>query len=177
MFKPKIRLFSFGTLRSQIWGSAVLVLGAHSAQALEPPTGKIVLTLSGKVGEKNTPKGAEFDLAMLEALPQRTFTTKTPWDRQRMKFSGPLLRDVLAAAKAKGSTLTAIAVNDYKTIIPASDADQFDMVLAHRMNGQPIPPRTKGPLFIVYPYDSKPELQTQAYQDRSAWQLRAIEVH
>ena len=57
MFKPKIRLFSFGTLRSLIWGSALLVLGAHSAQALEPPTGKIVLTLSGKVGEKNTPKG------------------------------------------------------------------------------------------------------------------------
>ena len=176
MFKPQIRLFSLGTLRSVIWGAALLVLAAHAAQALEPPTGKVVLTLSGNVGESNTAKGAEFDLAMLEALPQRTFTTKTPWDRQRMKFSGPLLRDVLAAAKAKGTTLNAIAVNDYKTSIPASDAEKFDMVLAHRMNGQPIPPRTKGPLFIVYPYDSKPELQTQMYQDRSAWQLKEIVV-
>lgn len=176
MLKSHNSFFALRVAHPLVCGMALLLLGSHSAQALDVPTGKVVLTVSGKVGERNTKKGAEFDLAMLEALPQRTFTTKTPWDRQRMKFSGPLLRDVLAAAKAKGSTLNAIAVNDYKTSIPASDADQFDMVLAHRMNGQPIPPRTKGPLFIVYPYDSNPELQTQVYQDRSAWQLIEIVV-
>lgn len=163
-------------MRSVACGVALLSFGALSAQTLQAPVGKIVLTLSGKVGEKNTAKGAEFDMAMLEALPQKTFTTKTPWDRQTMKFTGPLLRDVLAAAKAKGTTLHAIAVNDYKTSIPTSDADQFDMVLAHRMNGQPIPTRTKGPLFIVYPYDSKPELKSTVYKDRSAWQLKEITV-
>ena len=172
---PK-NFFARGGVRSLMCTIMVLWLGVHSAQALQPPSGKVVLTLTGKVGEKNTPKGAEFDMAMLEALPQRTLITMTPWDRQRMKFSGPLLRDVLAAAKASGTTLNAIAINDYKTSIPASDAEQFDMVLAHHMNGQPIPPRTKGPLFIVYPFDSKPELQTQAYQDRSAWQLREISI-
>lgn len=176
MLNVQNRIFTSGFVRTVVLGIALAFLGARSAQALQPPTGKIVLTLSGKVGEKNTANGAEFDMAMLEALPQRTFTTKTPWDRQRMKFSGPLLRDVLAAAKAHGTTLNAIAVNEYKTSIPASDADQFDMVLAHRMNGQPIPPRTKGPLFIVYPYDSNPELQSKMYQDRSAWQLREISI-
>jgi hypothetical protein len=146
------------------------------ALALPPPAGKVVLTLSGKVAEKNSPRGVAFDMAMLEALPQKTFTTRTPWDRLPVKFSGPLLRDVLAAAKAQGETLHAIAVNDYKTTIPASDTLQFDMVLAHRMNGQPIPPRTKGPLFIVYPYDSRPELQDPVYRNRSAWQLKEIAV-
>lgn len=163
----------------RVWfGALATVLGllAYPALALQPPTGKVVLTLTGKVAEKNSPRGVEFDMAMLEALPQKTFTTRTPWDRLPVKFSGPLLRDVLAAAKAHGEALHAIAVNDYTTTIPVSDTLQFDMVLAHRMNGQPIPPRTKGPLFIVYPYDSLPELQDAVYQNRSAWQLKEIVV-
>lgn len=176
MLKMQKRFSATVAMRSVLCGIALWALGLPSAQALQAPTGKVVLTLSGKVAEKNTPNGAEFDMAMLEALPQKTFTTKTSWDRQAMKFSGPLLRDVLAAAKAQGTTLKAIAVNDYSTSIPASDADQFDMVLAHHMNGQPIPPRTKGPLFIVYPYDSKPELKAEIYQDRSVWQLTKIVV-
>ncbi len=170
------RFSVIAVLRSAAGGMAFLWLGLNSAHALQPPSGKVVLTLSGHVGATNTANGAEFDMAMLEALPQTTFTSKTPWDRQVMKFSGPLLRDVLAAAKAKGTTLNAIAVNDYQTRIPASDADRFDMVLAHRMNGQPIPVRTKGPLFIVYPYDSQPELGSPVYKNRSAWQLREIKI-
>ncbi len=169
MRRRSLRVF-LGTL------ATVSGLLAGPALALPPPAGKVVLTLSGKVAEKNSPRGVAFDMAMLEALPQKTFTTRTPWDRLPVKFSGPLLRDVLAAAKAQGETLHAIAVNDYKTTIPASDTLQFDMVLAHRMNGQPIPPRTKGPLFIVYPYDSRPELQDPVYRNRSAWQLKEIAV-
>ena len=161
-------------LSALVAGLLYLVTGA--TWALQPPTGKVVLTIAGKVAGKNSPRGAEFDMAMLEALPQKTFTTKTPWDRLPVKFSGPLLRDVLAAANAQGTTLSAIAVNDYKTTIPVADTAQFDMVLAHRMNGQPIPPRTKGPLFIVYPYDSMPALQDEVYRNRSAWQLKEIAV-
>lgn len=156
--------------------SVSMLLGAQPLMALEAPKGKVVLTISGKVGAKNAARGAEFDMAMLEALPQKTFTTNTPWDRLPIKFSGPLLRDVLAAAKAQGTNLQAIATNDYKTSIPVSDTRSFDVVLAHRMNGQLIPVRTKGPLFIVYPFDSKPELNTQTYKERSAWQLKELVV-
>jgi hypothetical protein len=68
--------------------------------------------ISGKVGDKNAANGAEFDMAMLEALLQKTLTTNTPRDRPPIKFTGPLLRDVISAAKAKGTTLEAIATND-----------------------------------------------------------------
>ena len=156
---------------------AALILGsAMPAVALSPATGKVILTLTGKIGEKNAGDKAVFDLAMLEKLPQQTFTTKTPWDRQPVKFNGPLLRDVLAAAKASGTTLQASALNDYKTLIPLADATRFDMVLAHKMNDQAIPVRTKGPLFIIYPFDTKPELQSSVYYERSAWQLNSIGV-
>ncbi len=36
--------------------------------------------------------------------------------------------------------------------------------------------RDKGPLFVIYPYDSNTELQSELYFGRSAWQLRTIEV-
>jgi hypothetical protein len=44
------------------------------------------------------------------------------------------------------------------------------------MNGEPIPVRTKGPLFIVYPFDDKAELRAAVYYERSAWQLKSLTI-
>jgi hypothetical protein len=158
------------------FAAAVVLCVAQPAAALQPATGKIVLTISGSVGEKNAGSAAVFDMAMLEKLPQRSFTTMTPWEKQPVKFTGPLLRDVLAAAKATGTTIKAAALNDYQTSIPADDAQKFDVILAHKMNDADIPVKTKGPLFIVYPYDSKPELRSTLYYERSAWQLKSMTI-
>lgn len=161
------------------WAACVtvwLLLGASPVQALEQPKGKVILTISGKIADKNHGADAQFDIAMLEKLPQQKFTTMTPWDKQPVQYEGPLLRDVLAAAKAKGSTLLAVALNDYKTSIPVDDALRFDVILAHKMNGESIPVKTKGPLFIVYPFDSRPELRAPTYYERSAWQLKSLAI-
>jgi hypothetical protein len=155
--------------------AATMVL-SHSAFALEPAKGKVILTVSGKVTEKNTASAAVFDLAMIEKLPQQTFTTMTPWDKQPIKFTGPLLRVVLAAAKASGTTIKAAALNDYQTSIPLEDAQKFDVIVAHKMNGEDIPVKTKGPLFIVYPFDTKAELRSTTYYERSAWQLKSMTI-
>jgi hypothetical protein len=156
--------------------AATIFCVAQPAAALQPATGKVILTIAGNVGEKNTPTAAVFDLNMLEKLPQKSFTTMTPWDKQPIKFTGPLLRDVLAAAKATGTTIKAAALNDYQTSIPLADAQQFDVILAHKMNDVDIPVKTKGPLFIVYPYDSKAELRSTVYYERSAWQLKSMAI-
>ena len=100
-----MRRHSFRVGLGAVATALLCLVTAHPAQALQPPTGKVGLTITGKLAEKNSPRGAEFDMAMLEALPQKTFTTSTPWDRLPVKFSGPLLRDVLAAAKAQGTAL------------------------------------------------------------------------
>lgn len=156
--------------------AATVLCVAQPALALQPATGKVILTIAGNVGEKNTPAAAVFDLNMLEKLPQKSFTTMTPWDKQPIKFTGPLLRDVLAAAKATGTTIKAAALNDYQTSIPLADAQQFDVILAHKMNDADIPVKTKGPLFIVYPYDTKAELRSTVYYERSAWQLKSMAI-
>jgi hypothetical protein len=150
--------------------------GLQTAAALEAPKGKVILTIAGKVADKNTTNSATFDIAMLEKLPQQTFTTLTPWDKKPIKFTGPLLRDVLAAAKAQGTVIKAAALNDYQTSIPLDDSQKFDVILAHKMNGEDIPVKTKGPLFIVYPFDSKAELRSTMYYERSAWQLKSMTI-
>jgi hypothetical protein len=160
----------------RIWLLAFALHFAGSALALDAPKGPVVLTVSGKIADTNKGAVAEIDMAMLKALPQHTFTTDTPWDKRPVKFSGPLLRDVLAMVKASGAELKAVAVNDYAVSVPAADAQQFNVVLAVLMNDRDIPPRTKGPLFLIYPFNSNPSLNAKVYQDRSIWQLKALQV-
>jgi hypothetical protein len=161
---------------AKLLGVSCLVALAHAplAWALDAPKDKVVLTITGKVGAPNKGPAAVFDMPMLQKLPQRTFTTQTPWEPKPTTFTGPLLRDVLAAAQASGTTLEATALNDYKITFPLSDAKDFDVVIAVKMNGEDIPVRTKGPLFIVYPFDSKPELKAAKYYERSIWQLKSL---
>ena len=144
--------------------------------ALGKPNGSVVLTLRGKVATTNDAGAAHFDMAMLGGLPQRSITTRTPWYDGPRKFTGPLLRDVLEAAGARGSGLRAIALNDYKVDIPFEDALKFDVVLARLLDDKPMPVREKGPLFIIYPFDDRPELRVPQYFSRCAWQLRTIEI-
>ena len=165
------------------WQSRIGVLSCmtgifvgFSAWALDPPKGPVVLQVSGLIEAHNQGKVAALDMKALQALPQKSFTTQTPWDQKPVTFSGPLLRDVLQLVGAKGQQIRAVALNDYRVKMPVSDAREYDVVVAVQMNGQAIPVRTKGPLFIIYPYDSKKELQHKTYYERSIWQLKAIEV-
>ena len=147
-----------------------------STWALNVPQGPVVLQVSGLIEAHNQGKVAALDMRALEALPQKRFTTKTPWDQKPVTFSGPLLRDVLQLVKAQGQHIRAVALNDYRVKLSVADAHEHDVVVAVQMNGQAIPVRTKGPLFIVYPFDAKKELQQKTYYERSIWQLKAIEV-
>ena len=156
--------------------ATVALLAAGSAQALDAPKGKVVLSVVGAVGQTNADGRADFDMAMLEAMPQHSFTTTTPWFKEPRQFTGPLLRDVLAASGAKGTVMLAVALNDYKVEIPVEDALRHKVLMATRLDGQPMSLRDKGPLFIIYPYDESADLRSERFYSRSAWQLRTLEV-
>ena len=146
------------------------------ARALEAPLGAVALTLTGQVRNPNGGTAAHFDMAMLAAMAQQTFSTRTPWYPQSRRFTGPLLRDVLRAAGSSGNTLRLIALNDYRVDMPFEDTQRHDVLLARLLDDQPMSVRDKGPLFVIYPFDSRPELRSAVYYSRSAWQLRTIEV-
>jgi hypothetical protein len=149
---------------------------AGAQPALSAPSGAVVLSVRGRIGRTNRAQQADFDMPMLQALAQQHVTTKTPWYKQARKFSGPLLRDVLARVGAQGATLRLTALNDYRIDVPIDDARRFDVVLARAIDDRPITVRERGPLFVIYPFDSDPALRNALYYSRSVWQLKTIEV-
>jgi hypothetical protein len=173
---PRRHSTARATRRTWLTSAGLLMCTGLPVHALDTPRGKVVLTVVGRGLRVNAGDRADFDMAMLEALPQHEFITQTPWFKGARRFSGPLLRDVLAAAGATGRSLQAVALNNYKVDIPLDDALRFKLLLATRMDGQPMTVRNKGPLFIVYPFDESADLRSERYYSRSAWQLRTIEV-
>jgi hypothetical protein len=140
------------------------------------PKGQVLLTVNGNISVKNTSDAALFDADLLDALPQKSFVTSTPWFKEPTKFTGPLLRDILQALKASGTSIKATALNDYKVNIPMQDAMKYDIILARQIDGKVISVREKGPLFVIYPFDSASELRNLTYYSRSIWQLKALSV-
>lgn len=159
--------------------SLCLLLGlAAGAQAAElaKPEGKTILTISGAIENTNSEDGAAFDRAMIEALGMETVKTTTPWYDGAVTFEGVKLDALMKLVGAKGANVKAVALNDYTTSIPLEDFGKFGVLLALKRDGAYMTVRDKGPLFIVYPYDSDPQLQSQTYYGRSAWQLARLVV-
>lgn len=138
--------------------------------------GPVILKINGKIGTKNTADAAVFDDALLDALPQKSFVTETPWTKGPIKFTGPLLSDVLKAVNASGVNIKAVALNDYKVNIPVEDTRKYGIILARQMDGKMLTVRDKGPLFVMYPFEQFPELKTSVYFSRCIWQLQSISV-
>jgi hypothetical protein len=152
------------------------LLCAPAAAGAADLAGPVVLSVGGRISQPNDGARRVFDMAALEALTQHEIVTTTPWHRGTRRFSGPLLRDVLVAACAEGQTVRAVALNDYRVDIPADDARRYDVVIARLLDGQPMAVRDKGPLFIMYPFDRRPELRNAVYYSRCVWQLKALDV-
>ena len=148
---------------------------ARAAQ-LPQPSEKPILTVFGKIRVFNKDASAQFDRAMLEALGTIAFSTATPWYKEPVTFEGVPLAKLLGLLQVRGDTLVAVALNDYTTEIPITDATKYNPILALKRNGEYMPVRDKGPIFIVYNYDSDPELKSQKYYSRSAWQVTRIEI-
>lgn len=155
---------------------AVASSSLRAAENLSVPRGRTILSVSGLISNFNKDGAAEFDLPMLEAMGLDEFETTTPWYEGRTRFEGVRMRKIMTAVGATGQSVTAVALNNYSTDIPIADFDRYGTLLATKRNGAYMPVRDKGPLFIVYPYDSAPELKAPQYYTRSAWQVAKLIV-
>lgn len=159
-----VMLLSF-VVTTQVW-----------AGELPNPVGKVLLTVSGNIENTNEDGKAVFDIASLENLGTVSFQTTSPWYNGRTTFTGISLQKLMDYVGAKGSVVKVTALNDYTTVIPLSDFKKYNVILALKINGEYMRIRDKGPLFIVYPYDSIPELNNQIFYSRSAWQVSSMKI-
>lgn len=167
-------MLHFSTVLAKAGLIALLVALPAEAAELAKPTGKVVLTVSGQIDHTNGDGVAEFDMAMLDALAQGETRTRTPWYDGEKTFTGPTAKALVEAVGGHGTSMTVLALNDYATEIPLGDFTDLPVILATRLDGQPMSVRDKGPVFVIYPFDQRPELNNETYYGRSAWQVKSI---
>ena len=153
-------------VRTVIAAMAILLAFAASPARANSDT---VLTVSGLSGSR------DFTRTDLESLPKWRFTTSTPWTEGATEFEGVRLSDLLQSTNVPGTKLKATALNDYSAVMEIADVRE-DALVAYAMNGKPMSVRTKGPLWLIFPFDAKPHLKAEQYYSRSVWQLRALAV-
>jgi hypothetical protein len=154
----------------------VLATAAANAADLAKPTGPVVLTVSGDIAVTNGDGVARFDMAMLQALPVDEVKTTTIWTKGPQDFKGVPLKALLDLLGVKSGNLKATAINDYAVDIPVDSVKDTVPLVAYSDDGKPMSVREKGPLWIVYPYDSSADYRSELVYTRSIWQLDRIVV-
>jgi hypothetical protein len=150
-------------------------LGADPAKGPEkvdlPPLAK-----SEAVLDIATSKGVQsYDLASIEELGVYRVTTALPFEDGTPTFEGVLLADLLAKAGiAEASGVELSALDGYSHVIPREDWTTYPVLLATRRDGEPL--ADFGPLRIIYPVSSHPELADPLYEARWVWQLKSIKA-
>jgi hypothetical protein len=171
------RSFIFGALGA---AAAALAAGSASAQvkaatpaSLAPTTPRETPILKIKRAGRDE---RVLSVADLEAMPKRSFRTRTPWDDAASEYEGVPLKALFDAIGAKGDKVVVAALNGFMASIPLDEAERHDVILAYRRDGAYMPVRAKGPLFIVYNYDAQPAKMTEQQLARSVWQVESISL-
>ena len=146
---------------------------ALSASALAAAAEEVLLVVDVKGDGSDLRSMTDADL---QALPQVEFTTSTIWTTDPVTFAGPTLAAVLESVGAADGALSMVAVNDYKVQMPRGVVAQDAPIIATRLNGEPFTIRNKGPLWLVFPFDSSTAYQTEEVYSYSIWQLTRIAV-
>jgi hypothetical protein len=147
----------------------------QSGEAVPAPLGDPVLTITGKIATTNSGNSLRFDAATLDRLGLLQVTVDEPWVKQKLKFQGPWLADVLKMAKVDPAarTLHVTALDDYQIDVALADVQAGGILLATKKgDGQPIPVEEGGPTRIVYLGGNL----AGASADQWIWSLASIDV-
>jgi len=156
---------------------AFVAMAALPARAeLAAPAGETILTVHGAITVTNTDGAAAFDMDMLQAMPAAEFATSTNWTEGVKTFRGVPLKALLDSLGAKGTKVTATALNNYSVEIPMDAIKDGVPIIAYTIDGETFPRRDKGPLWIVFPYDSSTDYQSELVYGWSIWQLADLTI-
>lgn len=151
-----------------------------SASGLEgvktEPYQAAVLQINGAISS-DSGESVVLDMLTLGSLQPHRISTSTVVTDGVHTFDGVLMRAVLDYVGARGTVVTATALNGYEIDIPVRDFSDFDVLLAWAMDGERLEADDKGPFWIIYPRDQHDVLQDIRYDYRWVWQLKSLRVH
>lgn len=173
------RLVVLGLVLIALGPVALGLVGNLRPVLADTPSGPVVLTIAGAIDRPNRgpfdafddaylnvlgvefSRAARFDRAALLALPQHTITTGYPsWPRV-YTFTGPLMRDVLAAAGATGETVRVHALDGYTREMAVAEFERWPVLLALTRDDMPLGLGGYGPAWVIWPRDGDPELEAR----------------
>lgn len=157
----------------------VLALGIGSnamGEEFPAPEGPVILTVFGDISVTNIENTVSFDRKNLLALEATTFETSTIWTEGVHSFTGVSLHTLADLLGLQNGHFFATAVNDYSVEIPLSDAVEGGPIIAYSIDGKEMSLRDKGPLWVIYPYDSNTDFRSEVVYSRSIWQLDRLEA-
>jgi len=158
--------------------SLLFIASAARADGIPEPGGEVILYIGGDIEITNMQGPvAAFDRAMLEDIGMHTVTTTTPFTYGVISFEGPLLRDVLVTVMAQGDNVTVVALDEYESTFPISDAYDHDFILAVTDDQGLVSPDQFGPIWIVGPWDDDPVIGEEEMHNRWIWQVNWIDVN
>jgi hypothetical protein len=146
---------------------ALAVSAGHAAEQLEAPKEMVVLTVGGEIANTNRgpfdpnkdsifsglkigfERAFAFDRPMLLRLKQGSVTAETEEIGQPAVFTGPLLKEVLAAVGAARAKVSVVGINGYEGFLEPEDVDNSDWVLALDVDGKPLGLGQQGPIWII----------------------------
>lgn len=156
---------------------AFSVPAALLADAASDTKSEIVLTVTGEIAAPDADvKEVTYDLNALAALGSTTIETTTIWTEGLQTFEGVELATLLETLGVTEGVIKAIALNDYSVEIPVDVAVTGGPILAYKRNGELMPVRDKGPLWVIFPYDSSARYRTEVTYSQSIWQLAKLEI-
>ena len=148
--------------------TAVLLSPANADDVVAIKT-DIILTVSSGMDVLT------LDRSDLSKLTVTSFDTTTIWTDGVHTFTGVSVKTLIDLIGVTNGMLRATAINNYAIEIPVSDAVNEGPIIAYLMDGKEMSVRDKGPLWVVYPYDSSPDYRSEVVYSRSIWQLDRIE--
>jgi len=146
--------------------------------AVPPPTGEVVLTIEGKISQKNAGKTLQFDMATLESIGVVQYYVDDPLVKKNILYSGVILSQLLkvAGAAPDATALTIWALDNYSTDMKISDASKWPVLVATRADGAYIPIEKNGSLISVFPFNDFPEIDHLTYDNQWIGALAKITV-
>lgn len=143
---------------------------------VQAPTGPVLLTLTGKIGQRNVDRSAlHFDAATLDELGLVKAKVYDPWVKQELEFQGVWANDLIEAARptTDAQSIHITALDNYQVDLSLADIRAGGILLAtKRGDGSPIPLEEGGPTRIVFVGG----VPSGASADQWIWNLTMIDV-
>ncbi|MCS7009997.1 MAG: molybdopterin-dependent oxidoreductase [Anaerolineales bacterium] len=150
----------------------------QAGDILPKPTGEVILTVSGKIGSRNSGDLLLLDMETLEKFGLVEYELNDPWLKRVVTYRGVLMSDFLEIIQAAedAELVHFVALDDYEVDITLQEIRKWPILLATQADGKYMAVSENGPTRIIFPFDQFPEIDQSVYRDLMIWNIESMEV-